>query len=154
MHNNTKTLDKGTPPRQQQVNEVSSMAEIQSQLANLTLLVSQVVERNKVQGTSVCGVCSMQGHPSDKCPQLIKNGGWERANAIGYQGQNQPKYDPYSNNYNPSWRDHPNMKWREPQQPQQQGGFRQPPPRDVSKAVCTYIIQSTTCPTKSRFVIR
>ena len=116
------------PPRQQQVNEVSSMAEIQSQLVNLTLLVSQVVEGNKVQGTSVCGVCSMQGHLSYKCPQLIENEGWESANAIGYQGQNQPKYDPYSNNYNPGWRDHPNMKWREPQQPQQQGGFRQPPP--------------------------
>ena len=112
------------PPRQQQVNEVSSMAEIQSQLANLTLLVTQVVEGNKVQGTSVCGVCSMQGHPLDKFPQLIENGGWESANAIGYQGQNQPKYNPYSNNYNPCWRDHPNMKWREPQQ---QGGFRQPP---------------------------
>ncbi|KAM2554810.1 hypothetical protein TB2_018900 [Malus domestica] len=32
------------PPRQHQVNEVSSMAEIQSELANLTVLVSQVVE--------------------------------------------------------------------------------------------------------------
>ena len=81
-----------------------------------------------MRGISTCGVCSMQGHPSDQCPQLIENGGWESANTIGYQGQNQPKYDPYSNTYNPGWRDHPNMKWREPQQTQQQVGFRQPPP--------------------------
>ena len=70
----------------------------------------------------------MQGHPTDQCPQLIENGGWESANAIGYQGQNQPRNDPFFNTYNPGWKDHPNMKWREPQQTQQQGGYRQPPP--------------------------
>ena len=115
------------PPRQHQVHEVSAIFELQSQMANLSVLLSQVVEGSKVQGTSVCGVCSMQGHPSDQCPQLIENERWESTNTIGYQGQNQPKYDPFSNTYNPSWRDHPNMKWREPQQPQQQGRFRQPP---------------------------
>ncbi|XP_021825765.1 uncharacterized protein LOC110766709 [Prunus avium] len=114
--------------RPSQVNEVSAISELQSQMANLTTLISQVVEGSKVQGSSTCGVCSVQGHPSDQCPQLIENGGWESANAIGYQGHNQPKYDPYSNTYNPGWRDHPNMKWRDPQQTQQQGGYRQPPP--------------------------
>ncbi|CAN6685873.1 unnamed protein product [Malus baccata var. baccata] len=64
----------------------------------------------------------------EKCPQLIENGGWESANAIGFQSQNQSRHDPYSNTYNPGWRDHPNFKWREPQQPQNQGGFRQQPP--------------------------
>ena len=115
-------------PRQHQVNEVSAISEIQSQLANLTLLVSQVVEGPKSQPPTICGVCTMQGHQSEKCPQLIENGGWESVNAIGFQDQNQPKYDPYANTYNPGWRDHPNMRWREPQQPQQQGGFRPPPP--------------------------
>ncbi|KAM1192259.1 hypothetical protein PS1_012787 [Malus domestica] len=37
--------------------------------------VHEVVEGNKMQGPKVCGVCSMQGHPSEKCPQLIENGG-------------------------------------------------------------------------------
>ena len=113
--------------RQQNVNEVSAISEIQSQLANLTSLVSQVVIGPKTQESQVCAVCSIQGHPFDKCPQLIENGGWESANAIGFQGQNQTKFDPYSNTYNPGWRDHPNFKWREPQQPAQQGGFRQNP---------------------------
>ncbi|CAN6571446.1 unnamed protein product [Malus baccata var. baccata] len=27
----------------------------------------------KTQGTTVCGVCSIQGHQSDQCPQLIEN---------------------------------------------------------------------------------
>ncbi|CAN6548208.1 unnamed protein product [Malus baccata var. baccata] len=89
---------------------------------------SRVIERPKVQENTICGLCSIQGHQSEKCPQLIENGGWESANVIGFQGQNQPKYDPYSNTYNSGWRDHPNMKQREFQQPQQQGGFRPPPP--------------------------
>ncbi|KAM1603334.1 hypothetical protein ACFX1Z_029947 [Malus domestica] len=113
-------------PRQQ-VHEVSSTSDIQSQLANLTSIVSQMAEGMKIQGPMVCGVCSIQGHASEKCPQLIENGGWENANAIGFQSQNQPRNDPYSNTHNPGWRDHPNFKWREPQPPQPQGGFRQQP---------------------------
>ncbi|KAM1889588.1 hypothetical protein ACFX13_047553 [Malus domestica] len=100
-------------PRQH-VNEVSSTSDIQSQLANLTSIVSQMAEGMKIQGPMVFGVCSIQGHVSEKCPQLIENGGWESANAIGFQGQNQQRHDPYSNTYNPGWRDHRNFKWREP----------------------------------------
>ncbi|CAN6547383.1 unnamed protein product [Malus baccata var. baccata] len=120
------------PPRQQ-VHEVSSTSNIQSQLANLTSIVSQMAEGMKMQGPMVCGVCSIQGHASEKCPQLIENGGWESTNAIGFQSQNQPRHDPYANTYNPGWRDHPNFKWREPQQTQPQGGFRQQPPGFYTK---------------------
>ncbi|CAN6712693.1 unnamed protein product [Malus baccata var. baccata] len=115
------------PPRHQ-VHEVSTTSDLHSQLADLTSLVSQMAGGMKMQGPIVCGVCSIQGHVSEKCPQLIENGGWESAHAIGFQGQNQPRNDPYSNTYKPGWRDHPNFKWREPQQPQNQGGFRQQPP--------------------------
>ncbi|KAM1052590.1 hypothetical protein ACFX13_000189 [Malus domestica] len=118
---------KGTP-RQHQVNEVSAITELQNQMANLTTLLSQVVEGPKVQNVSACGVCSMQGHPTDKCPQLIENGGWETLNAVGFGQQYQQRNDPFSSTYNPGWRDHPNFKWREPQQGQQQSTFRQQPP--------------------------
>ncbi|KAM1790580.1 hypothetical protein ACFX12_034627 [Malus domestica] len=114
--------------RQHQVNEVSAITELQNQMANLTTLLSQVVEGPKVQNVSACGVCSMQGHPTDKCPQLIENGGWETLNAVGFGNQYQPRNDPFSNTYNPGWRDHPNFKWRDPQQGQQQSTFRQQPP--------------------------
>ncbi|CAN6679400.1 unnamed protein product [Malus baccata var. baccata] len=97
-------------------------------MANLTTLLSQVVEGPKVKNVAACGVCSMQGHLTDKCPQLIENGGWETLNAVGFGNQYQPRNDPFSNTYNPGWRDHPNFKWREPQQGQQQSGFRQQPP--------------------------
>ncbi|CAN6679072.1 unnamed protein product [Malus baccata var. baccata] len=115
-------------PRPHQVNEVSAITELQNQMANLTTLLSQVVECPKVKSVAACGVCSMQGHLTDKCPQLIENGGWETLNAVGFGNQYQPRNDPFSNTYNPGWRDHPNFKWREPQQGQQQSGFRQQPP--------------------------
>ena len=62
-------------PQQQQVNEVSATFELQNQMANLTSFLSYVVEIPKVQSVAVCGVCSMNGHLTDKCPQLIENGG-------------------------------------------------------------------------------
>ncbi|KAM1002867.1 hypothetical protein ACFX2I_003251 [Malus domestica] len=59
--------------------------------------VNVVVIGSKAQENQVCTVCSIQGHLSEKNPQLIEHGGWESANAIGFQGPNQTKYDPYSN---------------------------------------------------------
>ncbi|KAM2122549.1 hypothetical protein ACFX1Q_020212 [Malus domestica] len=73
--------------------------------------VNEVVEGPKVQNVSAYGVCSMQGHLTDKCPQLIENGGWETLNAVGFGQQHQPRNDPFSNTYNPGLRDHPNFKW-------------------------------------------
>ncbi|XP_024200678.1 uncharacterized protein LOC112204025 [Rosa chinensis] len=65
----------------------------------------------KGQGMAMtCGVCSMQGHPTDKCPQLMGGEEWEQANAIGFQGGQ--KYDPFSNTYNARLRDHPKFRWR------------------------------------------
>ncbi|CAN6557373.1 unnamed protein product [Malus baccata var. baccata] len=136
------------PPRQQ-VHEVSSTSNIQSQLANLTSIVSQMAEGMKMQGPMVYGVCSIQGHASEKCHQLIENGVWESANAIGFQSPNQPRHDPYSNTYNPGWRDHPNFKWREPQQAQPQGGFRQQPPGFYTKPYAPPQIQPQSAPNTS-----
>ncbi|KAM1929261.1 hypothetical protein ACFX13_030838 [Malus domestica] len=60
-------------PRQHQVNEVSAITELQNQMANLTTLLSQVVEGPKVKPVASYGVCSMPNHHADKCPQLIEN---------------------------------------------------------------------------------
>lgn len=61
------------PLLQQHVNEVSAISEINSQLAHLTLLVSQVVDKPKLQENTICDVCSMQEHLNDLCSQLIEN---------------------------------------------------------------------------------
>ncbi|CAN6547391.1 unnamed protein product [Malus baccata var. baccata] len=135
--------------RQHQVNEVSAITELQNQMANLTTLISQVVEGPKVQNVSACGICSMQGHPTDTCPQLIENGGWETLNAVGFGQQYQQRNNPFSNTYNPGWRDHPNFKWREPQQGQQQNTFRQQPPGFYQKPFAPNQTQMQSAPTNS-----
>ncbi|CAN6554914.1 unnamed protein product [Malus baccata var. baccata] len=111
--------------------------------------VNELAEGMKIHGPSVCGVCSMQGHANDQCPKLIENGGWESANAVGFGNQNQPRHDPYSNTYNPGWKDHPNFKWRDPQQSQQQGGFRQQPPSFYTKPFVPNQNQVQSAPTTS-----
>ncbi|CAN6562539.1 unnamed protein product [Malus baccata var. baccata] len=111
--------------------------------------VNEVVEGPKVQNISPCGVCSMQGHPTDTCPQLIENGGWETLNAVGFGQQYQQRNDPFSNTYNPGWRDHPNFKWREPQQGQQQNTFRQQPPGFYQKPFAPNQTQMQFAPTNS-----
>ncbi|MED6188340.1 hypothetical protein PIB30_085016, partial [Stylosanthes scabra] len=58
----------------------------------------------------------------------------EQVNYVGNQPR-PPQNDPYSNTYNPSWRNHPNFSWgsnnNRPYQPpfqRQQQPFQQPPP--------------------------
>ena len=112
-----------------------------------------------------CGIYSNIGHQTDMCPTLQEDTN-EHVNAMGgYQNQ-QRKYDPYSNTYNPGWRDHPNFSYgnqtqvapppfdnRPPsfqqrvQQPYQ--AWKQVPPtqnsstslEDLVKALCTNTIQ-------------
>ncbi|XP_073153124.1 uncharacterized protein [Henckelia pumila] len=49
------------------------------------------------------------------CPTL-QEGYAEQVNAAGgFPGPPQQKYDPYSNTYNPGWRDHPNLRYGNPQ---------------------------------------
>lgn len=42
-------------------------------------------------------ICSIIGHPIDMCPTLQE----KHANAIGGFSRQRPKYDPYTNTYNP-----------------------------------------------------
>ncbi|CAN6570798.1 unnamed protein product [Malus baccata var. baccata] len=47
--------------------------------------LEKVVERPKVQNVAACGVCSMQGHLTDNCPQLIENGGDKKVDELEKQ---------------------------------------------------------------------
>ena len=52
---------------------------------------------------------------SDMCPTLQEEPIEQVNVAGGFPGQPQRKYDPYSNTYNPGWRDHPNFCYGNPQ---------------------------------------
>ena len=115
------------------VNEVSSNSILEEKVNNMSTLLSQVLKSQGGVVAQICGVCSTEGHPTDQCPQLIANGGWESVNAVGYQGnQGGQKYNPFSNTYNPGFKDHPNFRWSNNQNvlnpPVQGQGFQPRPP--------------------------
>ncbi|KAL0286321.1 UNVERIFIED_CONTAM: hypothetical protein Sangu_2739700, partial [Sesamum angustifolium] len=93
------------PPRKS--NEVS-VAAFDDRLNELTSLVKKLaVERT--QHVKACGICTSHRHTSLICAQL-QEGPTEHADAIGgFFGQQQRRYDPFSNTYNPGWKDHPNL---------------------------------------------
>ncbi|GFY88457.1 hypothetical protein Acr_06g0003970 [Actinidia rufa] len=59
-----------------------------------------------------CAVCETKEHDTISCPVIpgIKEALHGQVNAIGHYGQG--ARNPYSNTYNPGWRDHPNFGWR------------------------------------------
>ncbi|KAL3587290.1 hypothetical protein D5086_014157 [Populus alba] len=77
-------------------------------------LASQVPNIRK----EICGI--WQSH--DMCPTMLEDY-IKQAYAVngGFNGQPQYKYDPFSNTYNPGWRDHPNLRYGNPPQQANQG---------------------------------
>ncbi|CAN6697969.1 unnamed protein product [Malus baccata var. baccata] len=100
----------------------------------------------------VCGVCSKMGHATDMCPSLMDQGGLEQANALGgFQGQQRQKYDPYSNNYNAGWRDHPHLKWNNQDNGQQSvpNNYNRPPGFFQARPQAPFQPQQQQAPSKS-----
>ncbi|XP_027171872.1 uncharacterized protein LOC113771494 [Coffea eugenioides] len=119
------------------VNEVSNSS-IEQRLDCLTSLVEKLAI-GQMQQLKTCGICYGSSHPTDMCPTL-QDDSTEQANAVGFPGPPQRRYDPYANTYNPGWRDHPNFNYavRPPGFPQQsqyqprpQLSQQQPAPKSV-----------------------
>ncbi|XP_071932872.1 uncharacterized protein [Coffea arabica] len=90
------------------VNEVETSS-IQQQISELTSFVRQLAVGSASQA-KVCGVCTAVGHPTEMCP-LVQEETAEQVNMAGHVPAPRKQYDPYSNTYNPGWRDHPNLSY-------------------------------------------
>ncbi|XP_071918751.1 uncharacterized protein [Coffea arabica] len=122
------------------VNEVETSS-IQQQISELTSFVRQLAVGNASQA-KVCGVCTAVGHPTEMCP-LVQEETAEHVNMAGHAPAPRKPYDPYSNTYNPGWRDHPNLSYGGNRQsnfvPNRQQGHQQqyhprPPPPPPSNS--------------------
>ncbi|XP_050229333.1 uncharacterized protein LOC126678479 [Mercurialis annua] len=104
------------------VYEISSHSDLSAQMADLTKQVKMLVDRDTSNQES-CAFCGMFGHNANVCANVESAPpNCEEANFMGaFQGR-QVKNDPFSNTYNPGWRNHPNFSWRD------QGANRQAPP--------------------------
>nr|XP_027118746.1 uncharacterized protein LOC113735989 [Coffea arabica] len=108
------------------VNEVETSS-IQQQLSELTSAVRQLAMRDTPRA-KVCEICTSMDHCTDTCP-ILQEGGAEQVNMAGGVPAPRRQYDPYSNTYNPGWRDHPNLSYGNRQQssfPNRPPGFHQP----------------------------
>ncbi|XP_071920785.1 uncharacterized protein [Coffea arabica] len=108
------------------VNEAETSS-IQQQLSELTSAVRQLAMRDTPRA-KVCGICTSMDHCTDSCP-ILQEDGAEQVNMAGGVPAPRWQYDPYSNTYNPGWRDHPNLSYGNRQQgsfPNRPPGFHQP----------------------------
>ncbi|KAH6812595.1 hypothetical protein C2S51_000250 [Perilla frutescens var. frutescens] len=65
------------------------------------------------------GVCLENGHSTDACPTLQDSPpeqAYYGSDDAQQDALRRKRYDPYSNTYNPGWRDHPNFGWRQSDQ--------------------------------------
>ena len=111
-----------------QVGEVTSCesSRVEKKLDELTEFLKQIAlnQAPPVKAVQVCGICSCESHTSDMCPQLQEDPTSVAAgNIFPGRPQNQSGqqgYNPYSNTYNPGWKDHHNFRWSNAPQQQQQ----------------------------------
>ncbi|CAA0826238.1 Unknown protein, partial [Striga hermonthica] len=114
----TNSSQKSTRGKRAVVNEVGTgndavaqqLAELTEQMRLLTARGSQPVNTFAID---TCGACGVPGHRSEVCPSSFEQDPSEQyADASALQGyQNRPANDPYSNTYNPGWRNHPHFSW-------------------------------------------
>ncbi|XP_057522603.1 uncharacterized protein LOC130802612 [Amaranthus tricolor] len=79
---------------------------------NVQALTRKVEQMDVAAVNKVCGACGLNGHFSVDC-QLQAEGvaALEQVKAIQNQNARQ-QYNPYSNTFNPRWRDHPNFSYK------------------------------------------
>ncbi|GER40102.1 retropepsin-like protein [Striga asiatica] len=95
----------------QSVNE-AGIGALESQVKELTTFVRKLATEGfpRVQP---CMRCETTDHITDNCP-LINGEVEAQANTIGSNNGPGRNYDPFSNTYNPGWRDHPNLRYGNP----------------------------------------
>ncbi|XP_045813162.1 uncharacterized protein LOC123907099 [Trifolium pratense] len=103
--------------------QVSSNKALETRIDELTALVKQLAVA-KPQSATLCGICTSPEHPTDTCPILSDESITElpQAYAANLYGQNRYNNTPdlSTNKYHPNWRNHPNLRYGNPQTSQQQ----------------------------------
>ncbi|XP_019183956.1 PREDICTED: uncharacterized protein LOC109178859 [Ipomoea nil] len=122
---------KAVRSRRAVVHEISTQSELTTQMAELTKQINLLKTRDS-SNREFCAFCNTYGHNSSVCMNAESSQpSYEEANYMGSNmGRQQPRSDPFSNTYNPGWRNHPNFSWRDQGNARQMGplGFQQQGP--------------------------
>ncbi|XP_019172476.1 PREDICTED: uncharacterized protein LOC109167860 [Ipomoea nil] len=100
--------------RRATVHEISTQSELTTQMAELTKHINLLMTRDS-SNREFCAFCNTYGHNSSICMNAKSSQpSYEEANYMGSNmGRQLPRNDPFSNTYNPGWRNHPNFSWRD-----------------------------------------
>ncbi|CAL8168488.1 unnamed protein product [Prunus armeniaca] len=103
---------KDTRGKQVGMYEMSSNNDLALQVASLEKNIDFVLNMAP-KIAEVCAICNIPGHPTYQCsasevyPEFVQ----EQVNLMNSYNQ-RPRNDPFSNTYNPGWRDLPNLSWK------------------------------------------
>ena len=119
---------------------VSQFEALNKKLESLSVDRQQPVQSaHQVQNIHVfCDMCG-EGHPTQQCPLIYHD--VAQSSSVNYVGNSSNQQNnPFSNTYNPGWRNHPNFSWNNnvrPNMPFKQNvppGFQQNPrPQEMEK---------------------
>ena len=116
-------MERTTPRRVAGVHEMDTITTLSAQIA---VLSRQLGDMKTVSTQPVCNTCGAS-HPTKRCTLYT-----EDVQYVGNYQRPQPN-NPYSNTYNPGWRNHPNFSWSNNQnnpqmeaRPSNPPGFSQP----------------------------
>ncbi|KAG9450268.1 hypothetical protein H6P81_010233 [Aristolochia fimbriata] len=111
--------------------KLDSSTATQAQLEALQQQFTNFQQQSNPVVASVCGICG-GGHADFECQGNVYalNSIPEQTNFVG----NSRRIDPYSNTYNPGWKNHPNFSWNNANQARQHPpGFKPPQPNAQQK---------------------
>ncbi|XP_060962150.1 uncharacterized protein LOC133032282 [Cannabis sativa] len=104
--------------------DVKDDVDIKTSLANLTrrveaMSLSQSMN-TPIHRNEICSLCYSTSHSAQSCPSLpiYQEAFSEEVNALQTYGKSSDS--PFSQSYNPNWRNHPNFSWRQNQPPMNQ----------------------------------
>ncbi|GAV60819.1 gag-asp_proteas domain-containing protein [Cephalotus follicularis] len=97
---------------------VAKEAQLDSLATRLESLIRGSTQVNQInQNTPMCSWCQSPSHVIEECQSYIEN----QYTHENVSAMNQ--YNPYSNTYNPGWRNHPNFSWNQGQNMRGQSSF-------------------------------
>ncbi|KAL2541659.1 DNA-directed DNA polymerase [Abeliophyllum distichum] len=102
--------DRATPKKLAGIHEIDGVSATNAQLAALTKQVELLVRTqmqgvNTIQATIMCENCGAN-HSTLDCMLLASP---KQVNFV--QNNIHQQYNPYSQTYNPGWKQHPNFRW-------------------------------------------
>nr|XP_028952641.1 uncharacterized protein LOC114822453 [Malus domestica] len=113
-------------------------------LVNASCGGSQVAVQQPLQ--AACSICNLTNHDFLSCPHKDAYPEFTAEQVNSFNNFQRPRYDPYSNFYNPGWRDHPNLRWDKEQhtRPQFQQQVQQPAAPKAAWEVAIEKLANTT----------